>query len=56
MKDFGFYVQCNECPIMRINVVADNIAKAKQYVKDMYAAQNTIYADERFNIWSIQEV
>ena len=56
MKDFSFYIQCNERPIMRINVVADNIDKAKQYVKHMYSSHHTIYADERFNNWLIQEV
>ena len=56
MRDFSFYVKCNEHPMMRINVVADNIEEAKRYVKNMYSAQHTIYADERFNTWLIQEV
>ena len=56
LKDFSFIVQCNEQPSMKINVVAESFDKAKEYVKYMYAAQYTTYADDRYNKWSIKEV
>lgn len=55
MKDFNLIVKCNDQPAMKINVVADNYDKAQAYVKDMYAAQYTTYADDRFNNWLIKE-
>ena len=55
MKDFSFIVQCNDGPTIKIGVVAYNYDKAKEYVKGMYAAQHTIYADDRYNNWSIKE-
>ena len=55
LKDFNFIVQCNDGPSIRIGVVADSYEKAKEYVKDMYAAQATTYADDRFNNWLIKE-
>ena len=55
-KDFSFIVQCNDSPAIKIGVVAESFDKAKEYVKDMYAAQYTTYADDRFNNWSIKEV
>ena len=54
LKDFSFIVKCNEEPTVKINVVAESYDKAKKYVKDMYAAQCTTYADDRFNNWSIR--
>lgn len=56
LKDFSFIVRCNNSPTIKINVVAESIEKAKEYVKSVYAAQYTTYADTRFNIWSIKEV
>ena len=56
VKDFSFTVQCNDGPAIKINVVAESFDKAKEYVKTVYAATYTTYADCRFNIWSIKEV
>lgn len=56
LKDFSFIVQCNEQPAIKINVVAESFDKAKEYVKNVYSAEYTTYADCRFNIWSIKEV
>lgn len=55
LKDFSFIVKCNDGPILRIGVIAESYDKAKKYVKSMYAAQNTIYADDRYNNWLIKE-
>jgi hypothetical protein len=55
-KDFSFIVKCNDEPAIKINVVAENVNKAKDYVKDMYAMEHTTYADDRYNRWSIKEV
>ncbi len=55
MKDFSFIVQCNDQPAIRINVVARSYERAIEYVKSVYAAQYTTYADARFNVWSIKE-
>lgn len=55
-KDFSFMVKCNDGPTIKVGVVADSYEKAKEYVKDMYAAQCTTYADDRFNNWSVKEV
>ena len=55
-KDFSFIVQCNDGPAIKINVVADNLDEAKEYVKDMYPTRWTMYADDRYNKWSIKEV
>ena len=54
-KDFNFTVKCNEHPEKVIHVVAENSERAKAYVKDMYAEAYTIYADDRYNKWSIKE-
>lgn len=56
MKDFSFIVQCNDGPAIKINVVAENLDEAREYVKDMYAAEHTTYVDDRYNNWSIKEV
>lgn len=56
LKDFCFMVKCNDEPVIKVGVVAENYEKAKEYVKTVYAAQYTTYADCRFNIWSIKEV
>lgn len=53
MQDFRFIVQCNDQPVMRINVVAESFDKAQMYAKDMYARQYTTYADDRCNSWFI---
>ena len=55
-KDYSFIVKCNDGPSFRIDTVADNYDKAKQYVKEIYAEHCTTYADDRFNNWSIKEV
>ena len=53
LKDYGFYVQCNNNPLILIKVVAENYNKAIEYVKTSYAASYSIYADERENVWHI---
>lgn len=55
-KDFSFIVKCNDGPAIKINVVAENSNKAKDYAKDMYGVQYTTHADDRYNKWSIKEV
>ncbi len=55
LKDFSFIVKCNDSPTIKINVVAESFDKAKEYVKYMYAAQFTTYADDRYNNWLIKE-
>lgn len=52
-KDYAFLVKCNDCPQRRITVVAENYEKAKIYAKDMYAHYNSIYADDRYNVWEV---
>lgn len=54
-KDFAFIVKCNDSPKELVRVVADNKSKAEKYAKDMYAANHTTYADDRYNVWSIED-
>lgn len=54
-KDFAFIVKCNDGPKELVRVVADNKSKAEKYAKDMYAANHTTYADDRYNVWSIED-
>ena len=54
-KDFAFIVKCNDGPKELVRVVAENQSKAEEYAKDMYAANHTTYADDRYNIWSIEK-
>ena len=53
-KDYAFRVKCNNTPSMIIKVVAEDYDKAISYAKNMYAADNSIYADDRYNIWQIE--
>lgn len=55
-KDFSFIVKCNDGPAIKIDVVAESFEEAKKYVKDMYPTRWTMYADDRYNKWSIKEV
>ena len=55
-NDYSFIVKCNDGPSIRIDVVAESYDEAKKYVKSMYAAQATTYADDRYNNWLINEV
>lgn len=55
MNDYVFIVQCNDGPVIRIPVVAESYDEAKKYVKSMYCAQATTYADDRYNNWVIKE-
>ena len=55
-KDFSFIVQCNDTPKIKINVVAESREEAQEYAKNMYAAQFSIYANDKYNNWSIKEV
>ena len=53
LKDYGFYVKCNNNPLILVKVVAENYDKAIEYAKTTYAASCSIYADERENAWHI---
>ena len=55
LHNYSFIVKCNDGPSIRIGVIAENREKAKQYIKSMYAAQATTYADDRYNNWLIME-
>ena len=55
-KDYAFRVKCNDGPSMTITLVAENYDKAVSYAKRMYAADNSIYADDRYNIWQIEQL
>lgn len=49
IKDFGFYVKCNDNPLSLVNVIAENYDKAIEFAKSSYAVRYSIYADERQN-------
>ena len=53
-KDYAFRVKCNNTPSMIIKVTAEDYDKAISYAKNMYAADNSIYADDRYNLWQIE--
>lgn len=53
-KDYAFRVKCNNTPSIIIKVVAEDYDKAISYAKNMYAADNSIYADDRYNLWQIE--
>ena len=52
-KDYSFYVKCNDNPLMLIKVVAENYDEAIKFAKSSYAANCSIYADDRANDWHI---
>ena len=52
--DYAFRVKCNKTPSMIIKVVAEDYDKAISYAKSMYAADNSICADDRYNFWQIE--
>lgn len=52
-KDYSFYVKCNDNPLMLIKVVAENYDEAIKFAKSSYAANYSIYADDRVNNWHI---
>ena len=54
-RDFVFTVKCNNGPKELIRVVAEDKSKAEEYAKKMYAQNHTTYADDRHNVWSIEE-
>ena len=53
-KDYAFRVKCNKTPSMIIKVVAENYDKAISSANSMYAADNSICADDRYNFWQIE--
>ena len=55
-KDYAFRVKCNNTPSMIIKVIAEDYDKAISYAKGMYAADNSIYADDRYNFWQIESL
>ena len=52
-KDYAFYVKCNGNPLMLIRVVAENYEDAIKFAKSSYHAKQSIYADDRENVWQI---
>lgn len=52
--DYIFRVKCNDSPSMTIRLVAEDYDKAVSYAKEHYAAENSIYADDRYNLWQIE--
>lgn len=54
--DYIFRVKCNDDLSMIIKVVAEDYDKAISYAKSMYAADNSIYADDRYNLWQIESL
>lgn len=55
-KDYAFRVKCNNTPSMIIKVVAEDYDKAISYAKNMYATDNSIYADDHYNLWQIESL
>ena len=54
--DYIFRVKCNDGPSMTITLVAENYEKAVSYAKEYYAADHSIYADDRYNLWQIKSL
>lgn len=54
-KDFAFIIKCNDGPKELVRVVAEDKSKAEKYAKNMYAQNHTTYADDRYNVWSIED-
>ena len=52
-KDYVFYVKCNDNPLLLVGVVVDNYDEAIEFAKSSYAANCSIYADDRYNDWHI---
>lgn len=55
-KYYVFRVKCNDGPSMTITLVAEDYDKAVSYAKDYYAANHSIYADDRYNLWQIESL
>ena len=55
-KDYAFRIKCNNTPSMIIRVVAENYDEAIVFAKNMYAADNSIYADDCYNLWQIESL
>lgn len=54
-QDFVFTVKCNDGPKEIVRVVAEDRSKAEEYAKNMYSQNHTTYADDRNNVWTIEE-
>lgn len=52
--DYIFRVKCNNGPSMTIRLVAENYNEAVSYAKGHYAADHSIYDDDRYNLWQIE--
>ena len=52
--NFAFIVKCNDGPKELVRVIAEDRFKAEEYAKKMYAQNHTTYADDRYNVWSIE--
>ena len=55
-KDYVFRVKCNDGSSMIITLVAEDYDKAVSYAKEYYAADHSIYADDRYNLWQIESL
>lgn len=55
-KDYIFRVKCNNNSSMIIRLVAEDYDEAVSYAKDYYAADHSIYADDRYNLWQIESL
>ena len=55
-KDYVFRVKCNDGSSMTVRLVAEDYEKAVSYAKNMYAADHSIYADDRYNLWQIESL
>ena len=53
-KDYIFCVKCNNNPSIIIRLVAEDYDEAVSYAKNYYAADHSIYADDRYNLWQIE--
>ena len=53
IKDFGFYVKCNDNPLTLVKVIAKNYDEAIEFAKNSYRAIYSVYADDRCNSWRI---
>ena len=54
--DYIFLIKCNDNPPITITLVAENYEKAVSYAKYYYAADHSIYADDRYNLWQIESL
>lgn len=56
LSDYRFEVSCNDGPTKVIRTVAETEDRAVNYVKNMYAQEYSVYADDRANKWYIKNL